>query len=344
MKRYIAVILGVCFLGGCGQVLPHECIDEGMRYIEEMSYQSALEAVSRGKEAGEDAQLLARAEGLAYMGLGQYEEAAQCFMDSIANAGNRVTDLEIDTNFYLASALYKLERYSEAQEIYTAILNYCGKNEDAFFLRGCTYLKQSDYEKGFADFLQAFEMKPNNVDLMIEAFEELKSAGYEAEGLTFLQTVLDTRAASLTDAQKGTLYYYLNNYEDARIYLDSAVTNGNMEMSLLLGRTYEKLGDMNYACVVYQAYLDANMKNAEVYNNLGICYMTQGKNQEALEAFEAGIALGSSGVLQNLTYNRVVAYENLGRFSEAKSFMQEYLTFYPDDTKALREYEFLKTR
>ena len=47
---------------------------------------------------------------------------------------------------------------------------------------------------------------------------------------------------------------------------------------------------------------------------------------------------------QELSYNRIVAYENLGDFESAKKYMKEYLKAYPDDERAQREYEFLQTR
>ena len=39
-----------------------------------------------------------------------------------------------------------------------------------------------------------------------------------------------------------------------------------------------------------------------------------------------------------------ITYEYLGDFKKACVLMEAYLAIYPDDTMALREYEFLKTR
>ena len=72
--------------------------------------------------------------------------------------------------------------------------------------------------------------------------------------------------------------------------------------------------------------------------------MQQEKYEEALAAFEAGITLNDVAQQQTLWFNRIVANEYLGNFAQAKSFMQEYLKYYPDDAKALREWDFLCTR
>ena len=101
---------------------------------------------------------------------------------------------------------------------------------------------------------------------------------------------------------------------------------------------------MNYAAMVYQTYLDNNQPDAALYNSLGICLMNQQKYEEAAAAFEKGIAMGSSAYLQELRFNQIVAKEYMGSFAEAKTMIQEYLKIYPDDTKAKKENEFLKTR
>ncbi|MDE6220485.1 MAG: tetratricopeptide repeat protein, partial [Lachnospiraceae bacterium] len=100
----------------------------------------------------------------------------------------------------------------------------------------------------------------------------------------------------------------------------------------------------NYAVVVYQTYLSSNEADAEIYNSLGICLMHQQKYEEALAAFESGIAMGASDYLQELKYNMIVANEYTGNFEQAKILMQEYLQAYPDDAQAKKENEFLKTR
>ena len=255
-----------------------------------------------------------------------------------------MTNLEFDTNYYLAATYYKLGQYEEAEKIYTAILGLRNKETDAYFLRACTLLKEGYYDAAIKDFEKAFALEPDNLELVTDAFVEMQAAGFTEEGKVYLQDFLSKKDKELKDAQKGTIYFYLGDYTNARVYLDGALNQGNPEVSLILGKTYEKLGDMNYAVVVYETYLDANAPDAAIYNSLGVCLMNQGKYEEALKAFESGIELGDSAYIQNLKYNQIVAKEYLGKFSEAKSLMQEYLASYPDDGKAKEEYKFLQTR
>ena len=179
---------------------------------------------------------------------------------------------------------------------------------------------------------------------MTDAYVEMQAAGFGEEGKSYIQAFMDKRGKDLKDSDRGIICYYLEDYENARKYLDPFVNGNDAELLLVLGQTYEKLGDMNYASVVYQTYLGSNEPDAAIYNSLGICLMNQQKYNEALGAFESGIAMGASDYLQELRYNRIVANEYLGNFAQAKTMMGEYLQTYPDDQRAKKENDFLKTR
>ena len=54
-----------------------------------------------------------------------------------------------------------------------------------------------------------------------------------------------------------------------------------------------------------------------------------------------------SGTIPNkraLMHNLIVAYEYNGNFDKAWDVVQEYVTLFPEDTEAQREYVFLKNR
>lgn len=67
----------------------------------------------------------------------------------------------------------------------------------------------------------------------------------------------------MTDYEKGVVYYYSKDYENARNFLELA-KSGAKEISsdtlLMLGKTYEQLGDSNYAASLYEKYLAETMR------------------------------------------------------------------------------------
>jgi len=339
-----AIFFIVLLLNGCGKKPENTHLLEGMGLVEQYDFQGALESFETALLNNEDLQLSYRGQGLAYMGLGNYADAETAFLNSLEYAGSRLTDLEYDTNYYLALAYMKQGKYADAETIYSAIIKLRKKEVDAYYLRACAILQQNRYEEAVQDFEKAFSLDSDNYKLITDAYVEMKAAGFGTEGLAYVQEFMQKNEKSLKDADKGKMYYYLEDYENARIYLDTFVKGDDPEISLLLGQTYEKLGDMNYASVVYQTYLDSHEPHAGLYNSLGICMMKQEKYSEAVDAFEAGIAIDGSDYLQELKFNLIVANEYLGNFPQAKTMIQEYLQMYPDDAAAKKENEFLKTR
>lgn len=316
----------------------------GMKLVEQYDFQGAVERFEAALLNKEDAELTYRGQGIAYMGLGKYADAEAAFLKSIGCAQGRPTALVYDTNYYLAAAYMKQGKYADAEKVYSAIIGLRKKEKDAYYLRACAILRQNRYDEAAKDFEKAFELGSGEIELMTDAYVEMQAAGYGEQGKAYLKEFMTKEEKKLKDGEKGIIYYYLEDYENARKYLDPFVNGNDPKLSMILGQTYEKLGDMNYASVVYQTYLGANEPDAAIYNSLGICLMNQGEYEKAKAAFESGIAMGASDYLQELKFNEIVANEYIGKFDQAKELMEEYLQFYPDDARAKKENEFLKTR
>ena len=148
----------------------------------------------------------------------------------------------------------------------------------------------------------------------------------------------------MSNFSRGCIYYYLGEYQKACLALEEARGQGSAESYLYLGRAYEATGDYNYAASVYSSYLGQYEENAEVYNQLGLCEMAKGEYSKALEAFQAGMQLENSSMMQTLSFNEIAAYEYLGEYERAYVLINNYLKNYPDDQQARREYDFLSTR
>ena len=339
-------VMSVCvlMLTGCGRV-SRQHIDEGMQAIAAQNYEQALTSLEEAETAGEDTRLLYRARGLAYMGLTQYTEASDAFEMALKSSDGRVQNMDYDMNYYLATAYYKQGNAEEAIRIYNTILSLSPKEKDALYLRGSILLRQSsdNYESAKADFDRAIELAPSDFDQLLNIYQVLKECGYQDTGREYLENAMANNAKDMSDYNKGRICFYLENYEDARDYLERAKDTAGGGAVLYLGRTWEILGDYNYASSVYEAYV-ANTPDAEIYNQLGMCRLKMNDPQAALEAFQAGQTVEDCPILQTLQYNEIVAYEQLENFTQASSLMQSYLKAYPDDEQAQRENIFLKTR
>lgn len=347
MKKKFAAIAAACaalsLLTACGST-KSENTDKGMALIEQMEYEEALTYFDAAIVNKEDAQLAVRGQGLAYMGLTQYDMAEECLERALSYSDAKLDQIDYDINYYLATAYYKQGKLDEARKVYEAIVTLRPKEKTAYYLKGVIQLEQGNPEGAQADFDRAVEIDSKDYDMRINIYCSCAENGQEEMGNTYLQAVLDSDDKKLTDYNKGRMYFYLGDYNNARNSLETAKDSANTpEVIGLLGQTYEKMGDYNYAASVYSNYLVGN-PDAQIYNQLGLCELTIGDYEDALEAFQSGIAIEGNQLMQNLKFNEIVAYEYLGEFDKATLLMKEYLQLYPDDAEALREYEFLQTR
>lgn len=344
-KRRRACLVFICLtlgLGGCGRA--GERTQGAIQMIGELDYQGALEQLDIAETDGEDGRLVDRARGIAYMGLTDYEQAAFWFEAALAESSGIVQKVDYDLNFYLAAAYTKNGRYSDAEDIYDAVLALRPGEEDAYFLRGNVRLVQGNYEGAKEDFDKVISMDASNYDRLIEIHEVLDYFGYGEVGRAYLQAALDAGDKSMDKYASGRIYYFLGEYQKAYVDLEEAREKGGVESYLYLGKSYEATGDFNYAANVYNSYLEKYDGNAEIYNQLGLCEMARGEYRKALETFQAGMQLQNVTMMQTLSFNEIVAYEHLGDYRQACILMENYLRSYPDDAQAKREYEFLSTR
>lgn len=338
------LLLGLSvLLGGCQKTEEEDSLSLGMAAVENMDYSGALELFEKALVNGGDAQLIYRGQGLAYMGLNQYEDAAAALEKSLSST-NKAGKLELDVNYYLATSYYKSGDAGKAIQVYDAILGIMPKEIPAHYLRGTLRLKQGDYEKAVEDFDSAIALAPLDYSMYIDVYKSLADNGYQDIGQEYLQKALEGDEKSLTDYDRGRISYYSGDYENARNFLEKANSTPNQDVVLMLGKTYEALGDNNYAASVYSKYLAEDSSSAQLYNQLGLCNLSLGEYDAALGAFQSGIAIENNEYMQTLKFNEIVSYEYLGDFKKASVLMETYLKTYPGDAAAEREYEFLKTR
>ncbi|MDD3412812.1 MAG: tetratricopeptide repeat protein [Lachnospiraceae bacterium] len=350
MKKTIRRVVCTVILVGCIQLSGCSSVNDkltktqlGMNSIEQLDYEGALSYFDEAESGGENKELLYRGRGMAYMGIADYEKAIKNFELALTQANGKVSDLEYDISYYLATALYKSGDLDGTIDTYTAILNLKPKSADAYCLRGRVRLEKGLYDDAVRDFNSAVDFDKNNPDMYVRIFESMAQNGYKEQGHDYLDQAmkLDTK---ITDFQKGKLYYCLEDYENARDCFEKARKTDEDGVVLYLGRTYQALGDMNYAASLYKTYLEKNGDDVTICNQLGLCQLANKKYEDALAAFEKGLEVENSNMLQSLKYNQIVAYEYMANFKKAAVLMESYLKLYPDDKVAKREYEFLKTR
>ncbi len=340
MVPIIFIMTMVLGLSGCGKETG-DFTTAGMNSVVAMNYDEALESFDQALLNEEDARLVLRGKGLAYMGQADYEQAAASFEQALAGSDMLPDAVDVDINYYLATCYYRLGDRAKALAVYDAILARSGKETAAWYERGVVELDEGNYDQAISDFEKAMELAPADYDMLVRIYEAMNDNGYGEQGKVYLQDALENGTNNMGDYDRGRISYYLEDYVTARNKLEEARSSGGQDACYYLGKSWEALGDYNYAASVYSSYLTEHGPDARIYNQLALCKLQLGSYQEALDAIREGLAIEDSGMEQTLCYNQIVIYEYLEDYDQALVLCRNYLQKYPTDTQAQAEYLFL---
>ena len=310
----ITAILGVSILAGCGS-------------------------------EKEDTKAVYRQMGIEYMEQGDYASAIASFETALKQEVGTVDADDLDIAYYKAAAQYASGDMEAAMATYNAILDYDKDAYQAFYLRGCLYGKQGNVEAAKADFENAVKYNGNDYELYLNIYENLVGIGATEDGEAYLQKALAIKGSELINLEyRGQIHYLLGDYETATQELKAAVEAGSISANLYLAKCYENTGDDTAAEEAFRAYIAAVPADAVALNELGEIMLEKEMYTEAVSYFEQAMDCETVPNNRALMHNLIVAYEYNGNFDKAWAVVQEYVTLFPEDEDAQREYIFLKNR
>lgn len=283
--------------------------------------------------------------GINAMESGDYAGAVDAFNSALGQCIGKITENELDICYYKAAAQYASGDSEGAVATYTAIIDYDKKAADAYYLRGCVYLKQGNTESAVSDFDAAVRYNSDDYELYVNIYENLLAYDMTEKGEEYLNKAFDIKGNSAEDyAWRGRIYYYLGQYDNAMTELNSALDKESVIANLYIAQVYEAQSDSENAEVYYQNYVNSGAADSEAMNSLGEIEMAKGNYSGALTYLQQGIAMENVTNRRELMQNLIICYEYTFDFNSAWNIVQEYVQAYPDDASAQREYIFLKNR
>lgn len=283
--------------------------------------------------------------GINSMQSGDYEGAVAAFNSALSQCVGKITDTELDICYYKAAAQYAGGDIEGALATYQAMIDYDGKNGNAYYLHGCLSLKQQDTDTAKKDFANAVKYNPDDYELYVGIYENLAANNMTDEGEEYLNRAFDIKGNSAENRTwRGRIYYLLGQYANAVKELEEAVKKDSAKANLYLAQVYEAEEDSANAEKYYQAYVDSGTADSVAMNALAEIQMGKGNYEAALEDIRQGLAMDNVTNQQELLSNQIIAYEYSGDFTSAWDVVQQYVSLYPDDEAAQREYIFLKNR
>lgn len=342
-KVFFILICCAALLYGCGDSKKNAYYDDAIKSMEDGNYEEAVSLLQDSIEAENRLPESYRAQGISYMKLGDYASAVASLSRSINSMEGSNQKFKKDVMYYLAEAREAYGQIDEAIEVYTDILKI-DNDVQSFFLRGKLYLEKEDYDSAAKDFSKALE-KSRDYDLYINIFKEYEGHSMSIEGSEYLEQALEIKPQQASDYyQRGRIYYYMKDYDNAKEELTKAIKEGDRDAVLLLGKVYIVMEDTGSARAMYQECLMNQEEQAKAYDGLALCDIYDKNYDSALANIEKGLECQGEEEKQSLLFNEIIAYEYKLDFETAKQKMSVYLELYPEDQTAIRENEFLQSR
>jgi tetratricopeptide (TPR) repeat protein len=332
VRGAVILLLSITMLSGCGRKSAGDYYREGIKYIEDGSYEEAEQALVKAIEIKSDKAEYYIDYGMTLIMLKEYDKAIQNFNQAILDKKNLIVnennkkayrgkgiayyysheyiksiesfdkallleelpELNVDILYYKGSALERSGQYDEAITTYTSILNEKAADAQTYNKRGFAYRMTGDFEKSLADYEKAISLDADHYDYYFNKYFLL----LEADKLEEANLVLDEAAKIKIDTEEdkfnlAKVHYYMEDYESAISELNEAFSNGFSEAYYYLGEIYAKRQEYDSAVYNYEMYM---------------------KEETALDSA--------------MVYNQIaVCLLNLKRHQEALSYIQQGLAF-----------------
>lgn len=133
----------------------------------------------------------------------------------------------------------------------------------------------------------------------------------------------------------GNAFFDLGQYEKAITYYQDAlrVDPGMVKADYNLALTLVRMKRTDEAVTIFKRLLTSDQKNTTLLSALGWAYHQEGKDKEALDQYEAVLALSPAD--QNALYNSGIILWKLTKKDDALERFRKVLAVAPDDTDAL---------
>ena len=339
----LAAGLGALLLTGCGGE-NQKTYEQANADLEQGNYDYALNEYQTCISAGYKLSQSYRGSGIVKLRTGDYQGAIDDLTSALNDEKTGKSDQK-DILEYRAAAELKAELYDQAMADCQTLAEDYSLNANDYYLTGCVALAMDSYDEASSNFSEAYG-SDSTYEMAIQIYEAYLGQDMEADGTRYLEAALKTEAKTADDyCERGKVYYYMDDYENARTELTTAADKGSTEATLILGMVYMAQGDTSNARSFYQQYIDADGDDpAKGYNGLALCDISDGDYDSALQNISQGLGDATSDEMRDLLFNEIVVYEKKLDLSTALSKAQEYVQTFKDDDAAAKELTFLQSR
>ncbi|MBF0357199.1 MAG: tetratricopeptide repeat protein [Magnetococcales bacterium] len=256
--------------------------------------------------------------------------------------------LSVDDAYILAIEHFNAERYTEADQLCTAIIKAVPNHIDAINLLAVIAQKFNRHDLAVDLFKRAISIDRNRALLYYNLGASLYALGQREEALNVLQTakqkepenrqiddfintILNVEVDNIEEIlqqgisyhQSGQLVDAINSYKKVlEIQPENVVAHAN------IGAALESLGELDDAVVSYKKAIAIKPDYPQAYFNLGNTLNNQGKLDDAVDSYEKAISIKPD--YADSYANLAHTLKKQGRLDDAVASFQKVITIKPD--------------
>ncbi len=236
------------------------------------------------------------------------------------------------------------DEFAQAEQLYTQVLQFDGRNADAWFNLGRLYQDSGKAAAALDCWQHAVALKPDFAEARSRLGMALADQGRLDQAVVHYQQALRLQPNDIDS------HYNLGNALAALDRLDQAVLcmnqvlrlrPGHVEAITNLGIFLARKGKVAEAVPLLPQAIQLKPDNAKAHNNLGVALADLGRRDEALASWREALRLKPD--YAEAHFNLAVALADLGRREEAVASYESALKNKPDYPAALSNLGLLLT-
>lgn len=372
-------LLMLFVLVGCKSKIPEaytKLIEESQSYIDQESYDLALEKVEAAIAMNATYPEAYVQKGFIHVAKGEYNQAGEAFAyveehlsefadeeskyAALLNLGNyeyMQNNIEVSLAYFMdAKKIHKddttllnaigliyisKEDYEEAKTYYNEVIDLDQNSYYAYANLAIIYSRQSDFKTALNQINTALTLNPSIPQFYLIKGEILSADRQDTEALKVLSECI-SRWSNLADAyyKRGELYLKQKQYLDAVADFSMAVSGGIVEANFGMGYAYNGLTQYDDAINAFKAYQNSiDGVDLKVLYELGVAYYQKKAYDQSIASIDQLLALEPKDTEAMLlkAYN----LERLERYEDAYKVLETIITIDADHEAAKKEMAFI---
>ncbi|MBF0380272.1 MAG: tetratricopeptide repeat protein [Magnetococcales bacterium] len=232
------------------------------------------------------------------------------------------TQLTIDEAYKQAVDHFNAEKYTQSDQLCTAILQAIPNHIDALNLLGVIAQRVNRHDLAVEQFSKAINIDNKRAVIHCNLAVSLNNLGEVARAKQSMQTACELQPDNIEFAD------YLKKITEKKIATNSDDNTIKASARLQRGIEYHQKGHLKEAIICYKSCLEYAPDNEIALANLGVALKKEGKLDEAVACYQRSIAVNPN--IADIHLNLANVYKAQNRFAAAIECYNRVISINPD--------------